>query len=560
MLNTRKRNRGISIGLVLLFLFFSIDRVLPVLAAYIGPNRTVTETLKDGSGWGRECQLVGGSYQWVKTTSCDGCQSSCVSKLEAQYPDSNPASICNSAYLGSRVHDYSCSTVEQEITYQPAVISSSIACADPGSNDWCRSDVTVNLSGSEGADACGKYALTLFEDNQANSALASGCSASAAFIFTSSGSINYQAWVHSSLGDTSAITNQTVLIDKVPPSLTYTQPDLFSLELAGTDDHSGIDYFEININGTGWVRGASHTLLPGVNQIDMRVFDRAGNVSAQNAMIITDNTPPEILSDQISPLTPNGLGGWYIISPIITVSAEDSQTGIAFAGIVLDGADREARSGTSVGEGIHAVEIKAVDGAGNQRVENPISFGSPLKVDTSNPVILTTITPAPVVDDWYSARVKLDAAGSSDAVSGLDSIEIDLDGAGFMPISEVELLEGQHVAVVRARDIAGNSASESFVINVDLSPPYAHPSINGQRGPGSGLPWYRSLVSVLANADDASGEPIVIENAVNGSAYLPGSQVEVDLQGIHEIAFQVTDLVGYQAVERIQIGIDMDAP
>ena len=563
MLRTKHRSSTyfiIRVAAGLLF-FAALYLVTPVLGAYIGPDRTVTETVREGEGWGRECQLVGGQYKWVTTTTCGGCSASCVSRLESQYPDHNPGSICNPSYLGSRVHDYSCEIVDRKITYQPATISSTVTCADPGSSGWCRSDAVVRLTGSEGADACGAYGLTWFEDNQGNSAPAAGCSASTAFTIVSGGSTSFQAWVHSSLGDTSEMTRETILIDKTPPTLTATQPDLFTLALSGTDAHSGIDHFEVNINGAGWVTGASHALLPGVNDIQMRAFDRAGNMIADRAVIITDAGPPEVLLDAILPAAPDGERGWYLSAPMITVSAADSQTGIAFAGIVLDGTDRDAQAGYQVGDGVHAVQIKAVDGAGNARLEAPISFASPLKVDTIPPALLVAITPAPIAGDWYDAPVLVDAGGCFDALSGLDLIGFDLNGAGFEPGSSLVLQEGQHHVSVQASDLAGNQALAAYTLNVDLNPPYASPTVSGRSGPVSTHgPWFSGPVVVRANAGDDAGGPITVESSVNGAAFTAASEETIDAHGGHTVAFRVTDPVGRMVVERVDFGIDLNAP
>ena len=124
-----KRKPLFKLVLLSLILLAFIRPVSTALAAFIGPNRTVTQTVEEGEGWGRECQLTGSGYRWVTTDTCNGCSASCANMLERQYPDSNPGSICNAAHLGSKVHDYSCESVEREITYQPAEISAAVACA-----------------------------------------------------------------------------------------------------------------------------------------------------------------------------------------------------------------------------------------------------------------------------------------------------------------------------------------------------------------------------------------------------------------------------------------------
>ena len=86
-----------------------------------------------------------------------------------------------------------------------------------------------------------------------------------------------------------------------------------------------------------------------------------------------------------------------------------------------------------------------------------------------------------------------------------------------------------HTIVVQASDLAGNKVLESHDINVDLNPPYTTPTASGQKGPGlAGLPWFRSPVSVEANAGDAAGGPVSVEYSLNGAAYQDGGMVPVE--------------------------------
>jgi hypothetical protein len=543
---------------ILLVTAFLLVRVSPAIAEYLGPDRTVTETVQESEGWGRECQLVGGQYRWVTTLTCNGCSASCVTRLDDQYPDHNPASICNAAYLGSRVHHHACTTSEIETSYQPATISASLACAQPGSAGWCRSAAVVQLLANEGADACGRYALTRIEDNLGSSLPVSGCSAEASVTIAANGTTSYLAWVHSSLGDTSEMAGLTVLVDQEPPSLSYDQPDLFTLALSASDAHSGVEYFEVDLNNRGWVPGAVHTLAPGLNEVRMRVFDRAGNQTELQAVIVTDADPPETLTDRIEPAAPDGGHGWYRTTPTITVTAADAHSGIAFAGLVLDGVDYPADSGYLVGSGVHAIRVKAVDGAGNQRLEAPVSFANPLMVDPDPPALAVAISPAPAVSGWHDQPVVVEAGDTRDDLSGLALLEISLDGGAFQPGPQITVLEGQHTVTVRAADLAGNQAEADYAVQVDLFPPTASLTLTGERGPAVDQTWYRSPVQVQAEAADASGGPVTLTLAHNGVP--AGNPLELAAEGWHQVEASATDVVGRQAAASAAFGIDLTLP
>ncbi|MCB2160530.1 hypothetical protein KQH40_00420 [bacterium] len=533
--------------------------VSPALAAYIGPDRTVTKTrtvIDDNTAFGSECR----SGVWVKTYQCNGCLQSCADYLVANYPDATPpGKICNSSYEGTKVYYYTCQTHKDTYTvnYQPATISSSLSCS-AGGGGWCRTNVSVLLAGSEGADACSAgYHLTTFEDSLGRIAGASGCTDSQIFTVTAQGTTSYEAWVHSSLGDTS-LTTQTIKIDKTAPALSYSQPDTMTFQMSGSDTLSGVGHYEMRINGGAWQTGATHTLISGVNNIDYRVFDVAGNVTVKSTVITTDATPPEVLSASISPSAPDGNAGWYLSNPSVTVIASDSGSGIAFAGIVLDGADHSATSGYMIStNGIHTVQMKAVDNAGNERLEDPDKFSNTVKIDTVSPVVNTNISPSAVSGSWYDSTVTLDATGSTDANSGIDFIEIQVDGSGFIATASATLSEGKHSVIVRTHDIAGNITEKPYMVNVDTTAPTIDSNLSGTMGNNG---WYVSPVTVTINAIDNFLSDSIVGYNLEGGEFVTGTSFSVGSNGLHTYTASIADPANHNASDTGGFKLDLTAP
>jgi uncharacterized lipoprotein YddW (UPF0748 family) len=123
----------------------------------------------------------------------------------------------------------------------------------------------------------------------------------------------------------------------------------------------------------------------------------------------------------VSPATPNGQNGWYTTKPTITLSANDTCSGVVTIEYSTDGGQTWlsfSGSFTINSEGITTLLYRSTDRAGN--TESPKSIT--LKVDTIAPVLTLTATPSVI---WPAnnqiVNVRLDGTGS-DSVSGLQNI------------------------------------------------------------------------------------------------------------------------------------------
>lgn len=112
---------------------------------------------------------------------------------------------------------------------------------------------------------------------------------------------------------------------------------------------------------------------------------------------------------------------------------------------------------SSLSEGNHSFDIKAID-----KVGNVVNAHETFAVDLSDPVVTFTLVPA-LFSSSANAHFEFTAVDVGPA--GLDRIECQLDGASwvhcFSPLDHVSLSEGSHQLKVRAADRLGHESLEA---------------------------------------------------------------------------------------------------
>lgn len=172
----------------------------------------------------------------------------------------------------------------------------------------------------------------------------------------------------------------------------------------------------------------------------------------------------EVSVDRVPPATtcsfspPDGEDGWYLSEAVATCTAVDKLSGVDRIEFRIDGGDWQPYAGEMriSGQGVHQVEYRAADMAGN--VE--LLHHETVAIDAVAPVVsLTGLEPGQRLRHAGVLRVQVEAAETD---SGLASLRIELDGNDDLPNADpVELWRlqlGEHVLTVVARDRAGNEA------------------------------------------------------------------------------------------------------
>lgn len=167
---------------------------------------------------------------------------------------------------------------------------------------------------------------------------------------------------------------------------------------------------------------------------------------------------------------------------------------------------------------------------------------------------------SPVASGWVSAPADL-AARVTDAHSGVDLVEMAIDGNPYVPVgqdgsgnfvrAETALTEGSHQVRVRARDRAGNLAeSDVLPFAVDITPPVI--TITGVTdGQQSRTP----LTPVVLITDDHLATQSIV---LNSTAFTSGTTVSAD--GYYVLSVTASDLAGNQAYRTLQFQIDLTPP
>jgi len=283
----------------------------------------------------------------------------------------------------------------------------------------------------------------------------------------------------------SASASVAISVDATLPTATVTSPTpgqflgTSSVQLAWTasDAPSGIDHFEVSIDGgvaTTIPSGTTTYVFTGVTDgshtFRLRAIDRAGNAVTASVTATVDVSPPTLAIS-----SPTAAAFIRSHSVIVTWTAGDATSGIDHYLVSLDGGSAQTVVGTATSytfagtsDGAHTILVTAVDRAGNT---HPASVT--VTVDATNPSVSIVGPAAGAVISAASATVTWTA---SDAASGIDHIEIRVDGGAAQTLSADAtsqtlsgLSDGTHTVNVTVVDRAGNAVSSTVSFRTDTS-------------------------------------------------------------------------------------------
>jgi len=309
---------------------------------------------------------------------------------------------------------------------------------------------------------------------------------------------------------------------------------------------SGVDHIEYNQNGAGWQDGSSVVSNEGVNQIDIKIYDVAGNMASGSLEIRVDTTPP-VISTAIGGT--EGLAGWYVSQTNTTISASDENSGVDRVEYNQNSAGFQ--DGTSVvsNDGVNTIGIRAYDVAGNMSTDS-----LEIKVDTIAPTVYPIVPTPDGLNNWFiTAPVAVSVAGS-DSGSGLASSEVSVNGGKWQ--SDASLSDGPYKVDFKSTDNAGNSTTVSRTVKVDTVAPTLSYSIAGTAGNNS---WYLSQTMTTISARDNTSGVDRIEYDQNNIGWKDGTLV-VSKDGINDIDMRAYDLAGNMSSDSLQVKVDTVRP
>jgi photosystem II stability/assembly factor-like uncharacterized protein len=312
-------------------------------------------------------------------------------------------------------------------------------------------------------------------------------------------------------GSAEAVRNAVFSVDYTPPtasnfvtatSITTTSAVVYWT--AGTDSVSGVDRYDVYLNGTYAASALStSTALSGLTPntsyaVTVKTIDAAGNASPSSlpANFLSGDNWSLVTTTTVVPVSPNGSSGWYVTTP--TVSFAVTPTVPAWTHYAWDSSALSTYSAPAAvpSNGSHTLSFWSVDQAAMRSQESTKTLS--LKLDTSAPsssIVTVTPTSPTSLDVSWTAAV--------DADSGIAYYTFYLDGsAGATTTATSRTVGGlsvntTHSVQVRASNGAGLQSSMSSTVTaktltdaavytgVSVSP--AAPNANG---------WYSAVPTV----------------------------------------------------------------
>ncbi|RAW17596.1 OmpL47-type beta-barrel domain-containing protein [Phytoactinopolyspora halophila] len=333
-----------------------------------------------------------------------------------------------------------------------------------------------------------------------------------------------------------------------------------TVTLAATDTDSGVDTVEYQIDDMGFEPYTEPVTVdePGDHSVQYRATDNAGNTSDTGTVSFTvvepdpgDTTPPDVSADVSGDQNSDGD---YVGAATVTLTATDTDSGIDTIEYNLDNAGFEPYTDpiTIDEPGDHTVEYRATDNAGNTSdVKSVIvTIVEPDPGDTTPPDVSAEVSGDQNDDGDYvgAATVTLTA---TDTDSGIDTIEYNLDNAGFEPYTDPITIDepGDHTVEYRATDNAGNTSDvKSVIVTIvepdpgDTTPPDVSAEVSGDQNSDGD---YVGSATVTLTATDTDSGIDTIEYDLDSTGFEPYTDpVTVDEPGDHTVEYRATDNAG----------------
>ncbi len=255
-----------------------------------------------------------------------------------------------------------------------------------------------------------------------------------------------------------------------PYNNTYLNKSDIIVKWVGIDDASGIKYYEIRVDQGAIINVNTSTsfelsgLPDGWHKIEIRSYDKAGNMKCLALWINIDTVPPTI--KVIRPAN-----NTITNSSDIFIQIDYNETNLGNISLFINNSLFGTINNTAVikiyEDGYYVILIKAVDLAGNRALLKLV-----LLVDRIQPILIlpeklnNTILANETIMIWWE---------SYDNLSGVACFYISIDNGSYINlglrkyflIELMELSEGRHIVRIKATDLAGNAIVKSLYFYVE---------------------------------------------------------------------------------------------
>lgn len=294
---------------------------------------------------------------------------------------------------------------------------------------------------------------------------------------------NYAPWV----------TLFTFNIDTTPPVISHSRTGVagaagwwispFTLSTTITDAHSGVATSSMSQDAGALQAVADiHFSAEGTYQVVYSATDNAGNLASSTQDAWLDIVSPVLHYDIATAGTL--VNGWYNKNVVLVAASTDGISGITNDQLEIDGSGTWVSNVLLDTSGIYTVQQRASDAAGHTIMSSWIPPDT-IQIDKERPV--QTILLAPSQGQVVSNSVMDFVGNSADGLSGLQSVEYQVAGSAWQPLSVTtagadwqfqvnsETLEdGLRTIAIRTTDMAGNI--ENWQVQVDVQNPEPAPA------------------------------------------------------------------------------------
>ncbi|MCB7136042.1 OmpL47-type beta-barrel domain-containing protein [Cellulosimicrobium marinum] len=335
-----------------------------------------------------------------------------------------------------------------------------------------------------------------------------------------------------------------------------------TVTLAATDDGSGVAGVEYDLDGAGWTAYDEPFVVDAVGEhsLQFRATDQAGNTSEPQTATFTV-VEGDVVEDTTAPVVePMVMGeqdedGAYVGTAAFMLHAHDEEGGSGVASVEYQVGDQWLPYTTTVPftePGEHTVSYRATDNAGNVSEVGSVTFTvvEDGEDDTTAPTVTAEVSGTQDENGAFVGSATATLTATDDA-SGVESVEYDLDGAGWTGYTGPVVVDepGEHTLVYRATDAAGNVSEETVTTFTvveedtgDTTAPTVGTEISGTQDEDGA---YVGSASVMVTATDDGSGVASVEYDLDGAGWTEYTEaVVVDEPGRHTLAYRATDEAG----------------
>jgi hypothetical protein len=349
----------------------------------------------------------------------------CSDPVSYSGPDTTGAAVSGSCTKGDETVQLS-----YELRYDATAPTDVTGAADrgPDAGGWYNRPFGVTFTGRDAASGIASCTSASYGGPDAAQASVEGrCTDQAGHSASASVSFKYDATPPSAAGKPGRDPDANGW---------YREPVTISFE--GTDAGSGIASCSGSVTYSGPESGAA--------EIAGSCSDQAGNSAGATVRLKYDGSRPDVTA---TPGRPPDVAGWYNRPLSVSFAGSDSGSGVASCSGPTDYDGPDDASATVSGT--------CTDNAGNTG-----SGSATFRYDDTPPAVTASPARPPDASGWYNRPVAIAFKGT-DATSGIASCS---DGSTYAgPDSASASLSGA------CTDTAGNSATDSFSLKYDETPP-----------------------------------------------------------------------------------------